>query len=481
MFDLELKNLKFTTSHPATPGINVDNAILHSKKTYGVLGKNLSGRTDLLRIVSGIAFALDPSLVRGSIDIIESSGQRPLRVDDGTYLPANPYSSISALSGTVQEEIKIHDRAEQRIRVADEIEELQLQKYMKENPFNLSGGEAAKLCLLCGILLDRRILCVDSIIEQCDSDSRGYLFARIKEEADIGKIILVSDNNLNILHAFAEDHIIVEEGRINECDNAARWIDNIYSWKPTETNDDCKSIKDVFVRNQIETFDLRVVDLVYSYFKKERMVRPALNSVYGEFRAGKVNALLGPNGAGKSTLSKCLNGILQPQEGTIFHGDNIIEPSRAPGRWVSYSFQNPDDQIYCESVGEEISIGARNLGLDANDIWTLVEEIAESLDLNDLLSVHPLDLPFSLRKRVTVASALAMPAPWVVLDEPTFAQDWIWSKKLVNLITSFCSVGRGFIIITHDDHFLRGVAQNRVLIKNGKIESYEELSGEEGA
>jgi energy-coupling factor transport system ATP-binding protein len=217
--------------------------------------------------------------------------------------------------------------------------------------------------------------------------------------------------------------------------------------------------------------ELSVLNLSFTYRGRgQRNGTPALRDVSFDLPTGACVALIGPNGSGKTTLSKLLNGILKPDPGQFLLDGNPVAPYRRPGSFVAYAFQNPDDQLFAHTVCHEIEFGPRNLGLPRTEVEHNAREAAELLGLSEAMNEHPLDLPFVLRKRVSVAAALAMGRPWTVLDEPTLAQDHTFQRRLVEAFGRLRKNGRGLIVITHEPEFALEACESVLLLLDGRVE-----------
>jgi energy-coupling factor transport system ATP-binding protein len=195
----------------------------------------------------------------------------------------------------------------------------------------------------------------------------------------------------------------------------------------------------------------------------------ALRDVSFDLPSAGCVALIGPNGSGKTTVSKLINGILRPDGGEILLDRKRVEPHRRPGTCVAYAFQNPDDQLFAQSVRHELEFGPRNMGLPPRIVQNNVNEAAESLGLLDALDSHPLDLPFVLRKRVSIAAALAMDRPWTVLDEPTLSQDHAFQRRLIDAFRRLQAKERGLIVISHDPEFVFEACGHTLLLVEGNV------------
>lgn len=182
----------------------------------------------------------------------------------------------------------------------------------------------------------------------------------------------------------------------------------------------------------------------------------AIEHVDFAIEKGQNIAIVGQNGAGKTTTVKMMNGLLKPTEGTVLvDGMDTRDFTAAKlSRKAGYVFQNPDDQIFHNTVGAEIRFGPGVLGYDAGKTEELVKFAAELVGLSEELEENPYNLPLSIRKFVTIASVLAMDTDIVILDEPTAGQDLHGIRTLENMMEVLKKKGKTMITITHDMEFV---------------------------
>ena len=198
---------------------------------------------------------------------------------------------------------------------------------------------------------------------------------------------------------------------------------------------------------------------------------PALAGVSLNIARGEAVALVGENGAGKTTLAKHLNGLLRPDFGRVLvDGMDTREHSVASmARWVSFAFQNPDDQLFESSVYRELAFGPRNLGLPDNEVNERVEEALELVTLGHERERHPYDLNISQRKLISIAAVLAMRSPIVILDEPTAGQDLPLKTRLGWIVEQLKEQDRTTIVISHDLGFCAEHLETIVVMAGGRI------------
>lgn len=171
---------------------------------------------------------------------------------------------------------------------------------------------------------------------------------------------------------------------------------------------------------------------------------------------GEKVAIIGQNGAGKTTAVKMMNGLLRPKSGKIYvFGEETSKKTTATlSKKVGYVFQNPGDQIFNQTVYSEIAYSLKYLKIDKAEIERRVIAAAKMCYLSDELQTNPYDLPFSIRKFVTIASVVAMDADVVILDEPTAGQDLLGLTYQKEIIEQLHQRGKTVITISHDMEFV---------------------------
>ena len=199
----------------------------------------------------------------------------------------------------------------------------------------------------------------------------------------------------------------------------------------------------------------------------------ALNSVSVQFREGETTAIVGQNGSGKSTLSFHLVGILRPtnREGRVqVDGLDVLKaPLRELIRHVNYVFQNPDDQLFQESVAEEIEYGLKKLGIPAEDRKQRLEAAVELFGLQEVRDLPPKSLRRGLRTRTAIASIVAMQPKVLVVDEPTTGLDRRESLEIMQVLAGLGDSGTTVIFITHEMDLVAQFARRVVVMHAGKI------------
>jgi energy-coupling factor transport system ATP-binding protein len=197
----------------------------------------------------------------------------------------------------------------------------------------------------------------------------------------------------------------------------------------------------------------------------------ALEGVELTVRRGEFLAVLGQNGSGKTTLVKHFNGLLQPTEGSVrVHGEETVEQGiRRLGQRVGYVFQNPDHQIFSDTVADEVSFGPKIREMQEDEIDERVEEALAAVGLEGRGDEDPFGLTKGERQRVAVASVLAVRPEVLILDEPTTGLDYAEQRSMMDLVRRLNEAGATIIVVTHTMWVVAEYAHRVVVMRNGKM------------
>jgi energy-coupling factor transport system ATP-binding protein len=190
-----------------------------------------------------------------------------------------------------------------------------------------------------------------------------------------------------------------------------------------------------------------------------------------EVKEGEFIAILGQNGSGKTTLAKTLNGLLKPTTGEI-RIDGVLTAEMSAGelgKKVGYVFQNPDHQIFKETILDEALFGPQNLGVEPAPAENWTRDALETVGLWERRLDDPFTLPKGLRQKVAVASVLASRPRAIIMDEPTTGLDYGELKQMMALVKRLNEAGHTIIIITHCIWIAAQYAHRTILMSRGKI------------
>lgn len=327
-------------------------------------GPNFSGRTQRLRDWVGLPREAGAEIV----------------YSHSAYIGPTAPNSLSGIAPSVSAEIDLMAADPDAARDAKRtLDNLGFGYCLTQNPFTLSGGEQVVSTIVAAAAARPRRLAIDCALEQLSPDTRTGVLAYL---AGLDGDLMIADNRLDEWH----------HGPVEKLEAAAH--------SPVLH-------PDLSSQPACTPCEIELLDLCHSYVKG----RPVLKSINMKFEAGARYLLKGANGAGKTTLSKILCGLLKPTSGEIRINGKAVQPWRRPGAYVSYAFQDPDLQLFASSVSAQLK-NIKRAGA-----------VARWFGLDQFLSDHPLDLPFVLRKRLAVATAVGRESGCTILDEPTIGQD----------------------------------------------------------
>ena len=197
----------------------------------------------------------------------------------------------------------------------------------------------------------------------------------------------------------------------------------------------------------------------------------ALKGVSLTIKNGEFVAIMGQNGAGKTTLVKHFNGLLKPSEGIVrVDGVETTKTSVAAlSRNAGFVFQNPDHQLFSETVEDEIAFALKNFGFDEETRENRITWALNLLSLSQYRKTSPFLLSGGERKRVALASVLAWNPETLILDEPTIGQDYQQKEKLRQFIVQMQAQGKTVVIVTHDVEFVAECNPRVLLMKEGTV------------
>ncbi|MBT1174913.1 ATP-binding cassette domain-containing protein [Bifidobacterium sp. LC6] len=186
-----------------------------------------------------------------------------------------------------------------------------------------------------------------------------------------------------------------------------------------------------------------------------------------DFYPGKIYALMGPNGAGKSTLALTLAGLLKPLAGHVRIASNLApKPDRVePFHWKSRQllgrigmvFQEPEHQFAANTVRDEVAIGPKSMGKTQEEAYRIADEMLERMNLTRFALGNPYTLSGGEKRRLSVASMLAAAPRILIMDEPTFGQDFRTWSEMVKLIAGIRDLGCTVIMVTHDEPLVQSL------------------------
>jgi cobalt/nickel transport system ATP-binding protein len=216
-----------------------------------------------------------------------------------------------------------------------------------------------------------------------------------------------------------------------------------------------------------QTPSLKITELAFAYPDGNQ----ALYGVNLEIAQGERVALLGPNGAGKTTLVMHMNGIHPTMQGRVEIAGELVdaknkESLRSIRSKVGIVFQDPDDQLFMPTVGEDIAFGPFNMGKRGAELEQIVDEALDLVGMREYKDRPPHHLSFGQRRRVAVATVLAMKPEILVMDEPSSNLDPASRRELADIVRS---LNITMVMVTHDLPYALELCERSVILSGGII------------
>lgn len=196
----------------------------------------------------------------------------------------------------------------------------------------------------------------------------------------------------------------------------------------------------------------------------------ALKNINLTIKKGEFVAIIGQNGSGKTTLIKHFNGLLKATKGEVIIGGKSIVNQKVSemSHFIGYVFQNPEHQIFAETVEEEVAFGPKNLGFDKKRIDEMVEKSLDNVGLSQYRKEMPFMLGRGEMQRLAVASVLAMEPQVLIIDEPTTGLDWHECIKVLEVVKQLNEKGHTIIMTTHNMSLVSLYAKRVVVLRLGE-------------
>lgn len=483
------------STHPALRGISFD---VEAGQVWLVTGANGAGKSTLLAALAGFVPHFFGGHLEGDVWLRDgrfgerlSMRQTPLAewVTRVGLVFSNPFNQMSGARLTVFEEVAFGlenlgvPPDEIRRRVAAVLERLGLTALADRSPYALSGGQQQRVAIASILVLEPALLVLDEPTAQLDPEGTREVLAALHRLAAAEHMVVLASHDLEAISRLATHGLVLQDGSVAAASPFAEVVQRgnlaalgvtppleaalaAGAWQPWSAIPPPFDLTPEDLRVP-EAVSVRVEDVYYRYPGGVE----ALQGVSLVVEPGQVVALVGRNGAGKTTLSKMLNGLLRPDAGRVLVDDHDTRdhPVAWLARSVGYVFQNPADQLFARTVWDEVAFGPRNLGFSPDRLRRAVERALAVCGLEAMGRVHPYELLPNQRRWVTLASALAMETPVLVLDEPTGGFDRFDHLRLRHLLRALRAAGRAVVLITHDMALVAEVADRVVVMGEGRV------------
>lgn len=506
---ISFKNFSFKYNNVVDKTLkNIDLTINKGEKVL-IVGPSGSGKSTLSHCINGLI----PFSYRG-----EFEGE--LKIDD--IIPyKESLSEVSKKVGTilqdqdsqfiglsVGEDVAFNFEnnaiplAEMKVKVINSLELVNMVDFINHSPYELSGGQKQRVSLAGVLGSDAEILLFDEPLANLDPASGSEIMQLINDihEKTNKTIIIVEHRIEDVLEQPFDKVIIIDKGVVkgvgtpNEilksdlltnsglreplyveamklagCDVSSeenlRDINSI--------NEENKEILKSWFKNETSSKTInkeeKILEIKNLTFSHDG-VKNTLDDVSFYLNKGEILAVLGNNGAGKSTLCRSITGILKPKSGSIFLNNECIDSwsIKKKGSAIGYVMQNPNQMISQHMIKDEIALGLKCRNFDKKYIDEKVEEVLKICGLYPYRNWPVQALSYGQKKRVTIASILAINPDVIILDEPTAGQDYKHYTEFMEFIKELSNKGISIIMVTHDMQLTLEYCDRAVVLSGGK-------------
>ncbi|MFQ7522736.1 MAG: ABC transporter ATP-binding protein [Terrisporobacter sp.] len=506
---ISFKNFSFKYNNVVDKTLkNIDLTINKGEKVL-IVGPSGSGKSTLSHCINGLI----PFSYRG-----EFEGE--LKIDD--IIPyKESLSEVSKKVGTilqdqdsqfiglsVGEDVAFNFEnnaiplAEMKVKVINSLELVNMVDFINHSPYELSGGQKQRVSLAGVLGSDAEILLFDEPLANLDPASGSEIMQLINDihEKTNKTIIIVEHRIEDVLEQPFDKVVIIDKGVVkgvgtpNEilksdlltnsglreplyveamklagCDVSSeenlRDINSI--------NEENKEILKSWFKNETSSKTInkeeKILEIKNLTFSHDG-VKNTLDDVSFYLNKGEILAVLGNNGAGKSTLCRSITGILKPKSGSIFLNNECIDSwsIKKKGSAIGYVMQNPNQMISQHMIKDEIALGLKCRNFDKKYIDEKVEEVLKICGLYPYRNWPVQALSYGQKKRVTIASILAINPDVIILDEPTAGQDYKHYTEFMEFIKELSNKGISIIMVTHDMQLTLEYCDRAVVLSGGK-------------
>lgn len=513
---IELHNVSFTYWEAEEPSLKDINLEVEAGQFVLITGPTGGGKSTFLMLLNGLI----PHLIHGKLDgkvLINGQDTKTKTVPElSTQVGItfeDPDTQIVSL--TVEDDVAFGpsnsgvEGVEISRRVQAALSRTRLSGMEERNPFTLSGGQKQGLAIAGVLAMNPKILVLDEPLSMLDPIGRAMVVEILKELVEnSGSTVLVAEQNPEPFLELADriivfDHgQVVQDGPVKDVFKEVGLLSNIgvklppivelfrvlrnsgYFLQdfPLTTKDAVGLLKPLLGSKQpvidVSTTDeisdgagpIIVTNNVQHRYNESVF---ALQGVDLEIHANKITAILGQNGCGKTTLAKHLINVLSPtnpEAKIIVAGLDVSQTSqRQLLKHINYVFQNPDDQLFQDSVELEVAYGPKNMRFGKAQIDRMVEDALRFFSLSRYREFSPKLLERGLRTKTAIASIVAMDPTILIIDEPTTGLDILDSIAIFEMLQHLVENGKTIVFISHEMDLVTRFAQQVIVMHEGEI------------
>ncbi|MCD4671353.1 MAG: ATP-binding cassette domain-containing protein [Anaerolineaceae bacterium] len=493
----------------ALDGINLE---MPSGEFLVIMGPSEAGKSTLAATINGLIPHFYKGKYKGEVSVM-GRNTRENTVAQMAEIVGMVFQDFEAQLFSTNVELEVAfgpenfavDREEIGRRINENLDYVGLNAVRHRPPSTLSGGQKQKLAIASVLALKPTVLVMDEPTTDLDPISKMAVFEithRLCKRDDLTLMVFEHETEEALFAdriAFIKDGKLIKIGPTREMLSQVGLMEELgvmplgiprffkqmgvsdlpltpeegvkvfqsNGWKITETAYQAKVSEEKAALAKLDKPLIQCRNLEFSYSPEVH----ALNGIILNIFEGDMVAIVGQNGSGKTTLAKHFNGLLMPTSGevTVDGLPTIDQGVFKLGQRVGYVFQNPDHQIFSETVFDEVAFSLRLRKLSEEEVKQRVTEALEAVDLVGFEEEDPFALTKSGRQRVAVASVLAAKPDVLILDEPTTGLDYAEQRSMMDMVRRLNKNGSTIIFVTHHMWVVAEYAHRVFVMKEGKI------------
>ena len=463
-----------TVSYGTIPALQNISFDVNAGECLVITGLSGCGKSTLARVLMGIIPNTIPAQVEGSVTVADMDVLHSQTADVAQRVGVvfqNPRSHLFHLR--VDDEVAFGPRnlglsdEEIAARVEWALDAVGLTELRTQKPASLSGGQIQRVAIAAALAMRPEVLVLDEPTASLDVPGTQNVIAALENlKQQFGLTVVLIEHRLAEVRRIADKVLVLHEGQIAAQGEFEQVLGN-YEFireyglrRPTmEALTDWSLLLTPNGHHPPGLQPLLDLQNLSAGYDGHAIIRDINLQIF----PGEFVALVGDNGTGKSTLALAAAGLLKPLAGKVLVG-GTARPR--PGLDIALLFQNPADQLFTDSVDEEISFGPHNYKSFHPDTH---EQTLASADLLHLRGRRPFSLSIGQQQRTALASCIALRPALVILDEPTLGQDWRHLQQLMDFLLRLNQQGTAILLITHDYKLVHRYARRVVLMETGRV------------
>lgn len=516
---ISIKNLSFKYKDQkdgqALNDINLD---INQGQFVVIMGPSGAGKSTLANCLNGLI----PHFIRGQYNgevYVDGKKVKDLNVSGNAKSIGLVFQDFESQLFSTNTKLEIAFGPENFGVPRDEIEKriekilrvVKLEGFEDRQPSTLSGGQKQRLAIGSVLATQPKIVCMDEPTTDLDPLGKLGIFNIAKElhESKELTLVIIEHETEEALNAdrliIMENGNILRDGKPQDILKEIELTDKIgimslqvpkYFKEVSNLSREELPLTPEEGYEKFEKLNLKIDEDKYNALIKKEDEREAsygevlidvknlehtyqngnkvLKGIDLQVRKGEFLAVLGHNGSGKTTLVKHLNGLLTPTAGNVVVGgmDTKNTSIYEIGKQVGYAFQNPDHQIFADTVYDEVAFSPKIRGCSKEEIDSRVKEALKSVDMEGYEKEDPFSLTKGERQRIAVASILSARPKVIILDEPTTGLDYKEQRQMMELVKKLNESGHTIIIITHTMWVVAEYAHKVAVVKEGLLSMY---------